>query len=781
MNTEPLFFQPRTWTKVAGHRMPSNVQMWQTEVTKYLASQHPYLDLSQISISFKNLDPVKGAAVGSVSIPEKEIVVPIIIGRPGPGADPELKPMDVFLHKGKAHHLSPRSIQQLAHDPQIGDPAGSDTAQGGPRSMGSNPYVGDLTGDASPMEYSGQASPFAGPFDAFSVKAAGLSHRAAKAIMSSPTAMAGVGGAVTGGLMGGARGATGLKIDKDGKVKRGGVKGAIKGALGGGAVGGAMSAGMYKAQSGAMGAIGRHAEKAASLIEEMSKLGYLEPNDLTRFRRMLASNPQTLQGLSGNLRMIETLMRYRKPATIPSAPEVVRPNIIQVYKDPVSASLYYKFSGGQETRTGPGELRKILGDKFNEAMAQVNSKGSYVLAEEVNEASWEPSSSLSSDAKAIMGDGLYMVRGKGNDTYHGFVAQRVMRVNGENLPVKLFVAQDGRYALAGELFGVKLTRKNRFPAVTPVGGQTGCFISYVHGTPIATTPMRINSIVRVPTDNEDRLMTIYNMADPVTGENMSVIPQEGVLGFQRVLEIEPTAMTQTRGDIYYIPKDADWVRVSQPIDVAKSSDQLSKIASIKEKRSLTHVAFNGSGFYVKADFGLEKSAGFEVTDITRPEARELLTSMGMDHDGCEETLDFAHRQSGLEAGAKIAGLHGPQARTYSIKEKVVEAVDQALIDMADELRPDAELTKAAAEVGGQTLDAVLSLNFVNPKNIRYFTDNLEKLEDIVGHLAGLLIAVRLGMKHVTEEPVQEAMEGLSKVVGHLRLLKSAMDHKKESA
>lgn len=781
MNTEPLFVQPESWTKIAGHKLPANAQMWQTEVTKYLASQHPYLDLSQISISFKNLDPVKGAAVGSVSIPDHEIVVPVIISRPGPGADPELKPMDVFLHKGKAHHLSPRSIQQLAHDPQIGTPAPRSTAQGGPRSMGSNPYIGDMTGDASPLEYSGQSSPFAGPFDAFSVKAAGLSHRAAKAIMSNPSLAAGVGSGAVGAVMGGIHGAKTKKVDEEGKVRRGGIKGALKGALAGGTAAGLSGAAAHKIQSATLGGLQRHAEKAASMVEEMAKLGYIHPNDLTKFRRMLASNPQTLQGSSNNLWFIETLMRYRKPATIPSAPDVVRPNIVQVYKCPMTKELYYKFSGGPETKTSKGELRKILGDKFNEAMAQVSARGSFVLAEEVNEASWEPASSLSTDAKAIIGDGIYMVRGKGNDSYHGFVAQKVMRPNGESLPVKLFVAQDGRYALAEDLFGVKLTRKNRFPAITPTGGQTGCFISYVHGTPIATVPLRINSVVRVPTDNEDRLMTIYNVADPVTGENMSIIPQEGVLGFQRVLEIEPTAMSQTRGDIYYMPKEVDWVRISQPIDVAKSSDQLGKIASIQEKRSMTHVAFNGSGFYMRADFGLEKEAGFEANDLTRAEAREVLVSMGMGHEDCEQTLDFAHSRPGQGEGIKIAGLHGPQIKVYEVKEAQDWVPDQELVDFVDGMKPGADMIKAANEVGGQTLDAVLSLNFINPRNIKYFTDNLEKLEDVVGHLAGLLIAVRLGMKHVEEEPVCEAMQGLSRVVGQLRLLKSAMDHKRESA
>jgi hypothetical protein len=661
--------------------------MWQTEISKHLASQHPYLELDDLQINFRQMDAVKGAAVGAVVIPDKEIAIPIIIERPGPGADPELKPLDVFLHKGAAKHLNPQNIKTVTHNPQIGEAVSNQTAGGGPRAMGSNPYIGDLTGDASPLEYSGQASPFAGPFDAFSVKAASHSH-----------------------------------------------------------------------------------------VEALCKLGYMHPNDLTNFRQMLATNPQVLQGSSNNLQLIELLMRYKQPAAIPSAPNVLRPNIVQVWRDPMGA-LSYKFSGGQESKTSRAELQKILGDKFNEAMAKVDSVGSYMLAEEVFQASWD-TARPKSEIKPITEDGLYMVSGRSKETYHGFVCQKVMRLNGESLPLKLFVTVDGRYAMAGDLFGVKLTRKNRLPARAPTSGQTGVFVSYIHGTPVATVPLRINGVITVPTDDENKTMTIFNVADPVTGELFSAIPQDGVLGFQRMLEIEPTAMSQTRGDVYYIPKDVDWVSINQPVDVAKSSDQLEKVSTFLEEKSITELAFNGSGFYLSAEF--DKEASFEFADVSRPQARELLFSMGMAHEDVENALGHVRDHRGMEGSLKIAGLNFPQSRGYRIEEKESEWIpsketEQVIFSM----RPDVDMLKAAAQADGESLDAMLSLHFVTPQNIRYFVDHIDTFEDVVSRLAALLVSVRLGMKHVNEQAVKDAMEGLSRVVSQLRLLKSAMDHQRE--
>lgn len=687
MNVQPLFHQPDDFKKAAAYKLPGNPKLWQTEIAKHLASQHPYLELEDVQINFRHMDAVKGAAVGAVVIPEKEIAIPIIIKRPGVGADPELSPLDVFLHKGAALHLNPQNIKTLTHKPQIGEPTSNDYAQGGPRVIGSNPYIGDLTGDASPLEYSGQASPFAGPFDAFSVK-------------------------------------------------------------------------------------------AGSLVEGMCKHGFIHPNDLTNFRKMLASNPQLLQGASNNLNLIDLLMKYKQPAAVPHAPNVVRPNILQVWRDRMTGKLNYKFSGGQETAATRGELQTMLGDKYPEAMAKVDSTGVYMIAEEINRASWE-TKRPPNEARPILGDGLYMVRGRGNDTYHGFVCQRMMRLNGESLPVKLFVTTDGRYAISGELFGVKLTRKNRLPARRPVAGQTGVFVSYIHGSPIASVPLRIINIVDVPTQDENKSLRIFNVVDPVTGEKQSAIPYEGVLGYQRMIDIEPTAMSQTRGDIYYIPADVDWVTISQPVAVAQSSDQLSKLATAAEQFSETHVAFNGAGFYVESKFS-DKVANFEVNNLSEPSLREVLVSMGMDVDNTDEVIKFARDHRGMDAGANLCGLLPPQGHGYSVEKKADPWLpSQDTTDFINSFRVDFDLLKSAAESDGETLDAMLSLHFVTPQNARYFVDHIETFEDIVSRLAALLVSVRLGMKHVKEQAVKDSMEGLSRVVSQLRLLKSAMDHERK--
>jgi hypothetical protein len=165
------------------------------------------------------------------------------------------------------------------------------------------------------------------------------------------------------------------------------------------------------------------------------------------------------------------------------------------------------------------------------------------------------------------------------------------------------------------------------------------------------------------------------------------------------------------------------------------------------------------------------------------EARELLLAMGMDGDGAQWALDEAHRRTGLDRGVKIAGLHAPQLQAYDMEiEDLTPVYDDRITHLLGQCRPSEELLKVAAVSGHpETLDAILSLEFITPQNLQYFVDSIDDLDETTSRLAAMLVAVRLGMPHVPEEPVRQALEGLTKIVNRLRILKSALDHRNEQA
>ena len=133
-NNAPLFFRPQAMEKVAGYKMPTNVKLWQSEIIRYLKSQHPYLPLDTAQIDLRRLDVSKGAAIGSVIL-DNQVAIPVIISKPRPGADPELAAMDVFFHNGRYRHLDPETVNSAVHSPQVGQPESSQVSN----AVGGNP------------------------------------------------------------------------------------------------------------------------------------------------------------------------------------------------------------------------------------------------------------------------------------------------------------------------------------------------------------------------------------------------------------------------------------------------------------------------------------------------------------------------------------------------------------------------------------------------------------------------------------------------------------------
>lgn len=149
----PLFITPDpVLEKQAGYRLPREASLWQSEIIQHLATQHPYLPLDRLEVNFKKIDPRKGAAIGSIVVGDK-IAIPVIVSRPSPGKDPELKPLDVFFYEDKYRYLDPDTVKAVIMRPEIGFPA--KRPLGGANYPGRNDhYIGDLTGDRSPLEHS---------------------------------------------------------------------------------------------------------------------------------------------------------------------------------------------------------------------------------------------------------------------------------------------------------------------------------------------------------------------------------------------------------------------------------------------------------------------------------------------------------------------------------------------------------------------------------------------------------------------------------------------------
>lgn len=162
---------------------------------------------------------------------------------------------------------------------------------------------------------------------------------------------------------------------------------------------------------------------------------------------------------------------------------------------------------------------------------------------------------------------------------------------------------------------------------------------------------------------------------------------------------------------------------------------------------------------------------------------------GFDIPGIED-----NRTYGVEETLLTLGLLG--ADDLSAKYKMAEAMDAkvasfipskksrvkkrpqkcASVRISDEelggIRLDLVKEAAVLSVSGSpdSLDAVLSLNFITPDNVTHYVDSLASFEDAATNLAELLIGVRLGLQDVPEDAVSSALNGIERAITGLKKL-----------
>lgn len=82
------------------------------------------------------------------------------------------------------------------------------------------------------------------------------------------------------------------------------------------------------------------------------------------------------------------------------------------------------------------------------------------------------------------------------------------------------------------------------------------------------------------------------------------------------------------------------------------------------------------------------------------------------------------------------------------------------------------LKEAAAIPDATSVDAILSLNFVNQDNVETFLENIPRLEEASCKLASLVLASQLGLSQVPQTAAVRAMFALEDVIGSLKSLES---------
>jgi hypothetical protein len=345
----------------------------------------------------------------------------------------------------------------------------------------------------------------------------------------------------------------------------------------------------------------------------------------------------------------------------------------------------------------------------------------------------------------------------------GLVVPVVIDFDQNPIPTQLFLGKTFS-TMQHSIVGSRVPHSNWMPeGDEPKVGQTGTFL-YREGERggVATAPVTVEC-----TWMEG--CRIHIRAIDLNGQKveLTVVPDKWDAGGMPLERIAPDG----KGG-YFIPAKMSWIPMDGFEPVSSSAfDYLSKTAAHRLTDTPVILAHTGYDQYSMrgADKYIEKMA-WDKTCLEAHQAKFILASLGAGSTKIAEAMGDAKSQGRAEIhGLKFVPLW---------EEKIASNVPRAkeLQKVASQFKHD--LLKVASYMeNAQTVDALLSLNFVNPDNLGKFVAKIPLFKAAISHLASCLLASRIGVREIPERSASGAMSKLVDVVRGLEAIRATQSIK----
>lgn len=495
----------------------------------------------------------------------------------------------------------------------------------------------------------------------------------------------------------------------------------------------------------------RPKEKKSSLLLAIAPT--LSERDVERFTEKVA-NDQTLiagfkrSGIAPTLvEVFENTKRASAEDRLDALAESVSPTVVTFQKLPggdflVKSANVHAFI----EKTAAGEV--VPGQEVGEAIGQEQAQGmqpgqtATAVTQPVEDEAVEPVAL--SKAKPVEEFGQYKVQDSMGNSIMGHVFPTTLSWDGSfsEQPIALFT-NGSAYAMQDSIAGELVGKGTNLPDDEPRGD--GAFYCIEGGDAKATGPLTIGSSSAGP----DGLPHLQ--ATDAFGNQLQIIQMEGMTAPQRISDIEMA-----------IPASWKFMRLNNQTQLAGSAEQMGKDQAVKQASASATLFFNGS-FNLVGGCGLEKISADLRQDLDPVSAEFMLGVLGVDGATAKMKVAEARRRGQVKlANLKTITTMGER---YATSTKTASALMKKMPD----LRRD--LTKEAAAMKDEgTVDAILSLNFINPENLSTFIGYIPELEEVAEKLAEMLLFAFLGMKELPEGAIESAMKGLEDVLVGLKSL-----------
>jgi len=368
----------------------------------------------------------------------------------------------------------------------------------------------------------------------------------------------------------------------------------------------------------------------------------------------------------------------------------------------------------------------------------------------------------------------YAVKKRDGVIVEGYVIPKVINFDMEVMPLKTFIGKT-MSTIQEEIAGVRVKNSSfKLKGHEPRPGQTGCFVYQLNESKaLCTVPVTITSVVddygslkMKATDLITGAPLHLSLSDWLPGDNKtSNAPAPVFQDLQRIARVP---------DGYILPSKFKWVPMEGFQEVTNSAvDYAAKTAAEKHEANPVQLQATGYGqFCLKGVDKYAQAVGWNPQNLDGYQARFLLASLGVGSGKIAEAVKLAERQG----FAKIAGVKrlplGSEVKTAAAAKQARRA--EVFKKIAAVLKSN--LTKEASFMeNSQTVDALLSLNFVSQDNVMKFVGYLPSFKGAVSNLCSCLLASRLGMHEIPEQACSTAMYRLIDVINGLEKLRAQQE------
>ena len=316
--------------------------------------------------------------------------------------------------------------------------------------------------------------------------------------------------------------------------------------------------------------------------------------------------------------------------------------------------------------------------------------------------------------------GSYKISSLDNRFHDGVVINNVFDFDLEKQPYSIFIS-DKTYGYQEKYAGLKTSSHINIEQSDAKIGDSVVFVATKGDTAFSTIPVKIASKSSI--DGVDKIAGMTNQGELI---NLYLVP-----GLKTITKC---------GEAYHIPSHKmKMVKLGNYKKFHWNTDSVAALAILKTASNITRIVRNGAMFSIENE-------NIKNASYTPSEAKELLGEY------------YTNPLEMLKAASKKDCVYFTGTKSQVTMEKKAFSLGYSLEDL---------FKTASALADADSVDAVLSLNYINESNIAKYVAMINDFEENISKLAEILISIRLGMKG-DETAVKNAMQYLQQTTNILK-------------